>query len=87
MEKEEFNLSDKINLIHSEELGCDRYTCFSQKNVKEFIKRNITLFNSTCNLRNDTEDKMRKAIIGAIKKFKEDAGRGLTDEWRKTNKL
>jgi len=38
MEKEEFNLSDKINLIHSEELGCDRYTCFSQKNVKEFIR-------------------------------------------------
>lgn len=36
--KEEFNLSEKINLIHCDKCGCDKYFCFSQEDVKEFIR-------------------------------------------------
>lgn len=38
MKKEE-NLSDKMNLIHCDQCGCNKYTCFSQEDVKDFIKK------------------------------------------------
>ncbi len=59
------------------------------KDVRGFIQKYIQVFGDTCNMRNNTEDKIREAIIYAIEQFKQEAGEELINHspQSKTEKL
>ena len=59
----------------------EKLDCFNPKSVtnrvRGFIQKYVQVFGDTCNMRNNTEDKIREAIIYAIEQFKQEAGEEL----------